>query len=176
MSVTAATHPWLKMAENNAWANLTLYSTVTALPKQAFTARRPGFFPSVCQTLNHIYEVDLYYLDALEAGGRGRSVYDRQSVSDPADLGALQAIADARFINFCLALTPGRLAATRVTDRPDGPVEETVASVILHLVQHQVHHRGQAHVQLSDAGIAPPQLDEFYLLFERARTAAAYWP
>ena len=62
MSVTAATHPWLKMAENNAWANLTLYSTVTALPKQAFTARRPGFFPSVCQTLNHIYEVDLYYL------------------------------------------------------------------------------------------------------------------
>jgi uncharacterized damage-inducible protein DinB len=48
--------------------------------------------------------------------------------------------------------------------------------LLLHLFQHQVHHRGQAHVQLQAAGIAPPQLDEFFLDDDRAATARLYWP
>jgi uncharacterized damage-inducible protein DinB len=45
---------------------------------------------------------------------------------------------------------------------------------LLHLFQHQIHHRGQAHVQLQDAGIAPPQLDDFHLQFERAPSARQF--
>ncbi|MEO0830782.1 MAG: DinB family protein, partial [Pseudomonadota bacterium] len=41
--------------------------------------------------------------------------------------------------------------------------------------QHQIHHRGQAHVQLSDVGLAPPQLDEFFLEFDRAPIAQEYF-
>ena len=47
--------------------------------------------------------------------------------------------------------------------------------LILHLVQHDVHHRGQVHTMLSHAGIDPPQLDDFYLEFGRVETAKAYW-
>lgn len=169
------TEPWVKMAENNAWANARLYRAIAEMSVEDFAAPRSGFFPSLCQTLNHIYEVDLFYLDALEKGGRGRSVFDREEVGDPVDLGTMQAMADARFINFCTRLTPGKLAATCVTERKDGPVEEDVAAVILHLVQHQIHHRGQAHVQLSEAGIDPPQLDEFYLADGRAPSAVPFW-
>ena len=32
--------------------------------------------------------------------------------------------------------------------------------------QHQIHHRGQAHAMLSDTGVAPPQLDEFFAIGE----------
>jgi uncharacterized damage-inducible protein DinB len=35
---------------------------------EAFVAEAPGFFPSLAATLNHIYEVDLYYIDALTEG------------------------------------------------------------------------------------------------------------
>nr|WP_314583703.1 DinB family protein [uncultured Pseudomonas sp.] len=28
---------------------------------------------------------------------------------------------------------------------------------------HQLHHRGQAHALLLASGVAPPQLDEFFL-------------
>lgn len=163
------------MAENNAWANGVLYEAVCGLTPEAFRARRPGFFPSLCQTLNHIYEVDLYYLDALEEGGRGRSVYDREEVCEAGELARLQRAADARFVAFCKDLTPERLAGTRVTDRPEGPVREEVAALVLHLVQHQIHHRGQAHVQLGESGIAPPQLDEFYLAYDRAPGAATFF-
>ena len=168
-------NPWLFMALNNAWANATLHRAVAVLTSEAFNARRPGFFPSLARTLNHIHEVDLYYLDALEGGGLGRAVYDREDIVDPSVLANAQAGADMRFAMFCRDLTPDRLAATCRTERKDEMVEENVAAVILHLVQHQIHHRGQAHVQLSDAGVVPPQLDDFYLEHGRVPSAAAYW-
>lgn len=168
-------NPWLLMALNNAWANATLYSAVSALPPDAFAANRPGYFPSLARTLNHIYEVDLYYLDALEGGGLGRSVYERADILDPARLTKVQSEADRRFAVYCRDLVPDRLDTMCRTERKDGNVEEPVAALILHLVQHQIHHRGQAHVQLSDAGVAPPQLDDFFLEYGRALTAEDYW-
>ena len=39
---------------------------------------------------------------------------------------------------------------------------ERADRLLLHLFQHQVHHRGQAHAMLSATRIAPPQLDEFF--------------
>jgi len=32
----------------------------------------------------------------------------------------------------------------------------------MHLFQHQIHHRGQAHGMLSATAVKPPQLDEFF--------------
>ena len=169
-----AAHPYVMMALNNAWANARLFHVLQELPEGAFTAERPGFFPSLCRTMNHIYEVDLYYVDALEAGGRGRSVYDRQDVEDPSELGHLQSQVDMRLAAFCRGLTEAALGEMRKTVRPDETCEERVDALLLHLFQHQIHHRGQAHVQLSDAGVAPPQLDEFYLDYDRHPSAGAY--
>jgi uncharacterized damage-inducible protein DinB len=35
--------------------------------------------------------------------------------------------------------------------------------VLLHLFQHQIHHRGQAHAMLAGSSVQPPQLDEFFM-------------
>ena len=52
-------------------------------------------------------------------------------------------------------------------------------SLLLHLFQHQVHHRGQAHAMLSATRVAPPQLDEFFSIGEaplrEAEFAALGW-
>lgn len=167
--------PYLQMALNNAWANATLYAALADLPDAGFQAARPGFFASLQATLNHIYEVDLYYIDALVAGGLGRSVYDREAVTDPAGLAKLQATSDLRLTRFCRDLTPEILAMDRQTERPDGVTTERVEWLLPHLFQHQIHHRGQAHVQLQEAGIQPPQLDDFFLQHGRVPSAQAYW-
>ena len=169
-----AVAPYRQMALNNAWANATLYAALADMDAVAFTAPRPGFFPSLSATLNHIYEVDLYYLDALEDGGLGLRVFDRENVTVPAELGASQADADMRLAMFCHGMDADVPDDTRQTDRREGQVTERVGDILLHLFQHQIHHRGQAHVQLQHAGLAPPQLDEFHLAFERASTALAY--
>ncbi|WP_205894588.1 DinB family protein [Pseudomonas oryzihabitans] len=47
--------------------------------------------------------------------------------------------------------------------RATGPVRERVDRTLQHLFVHQLHHRGQAHALLLASGVAPPQLDEFFL-------------
>jgi uncharacterized damage-inducible protein DinB len=167
-------HPYVGFASNNAWANRTLYAALGDLPEGAFTAPRPGFFPTLCETLNHILAVDLYYIDALTEDGLGRAVFDREDVTDPVTLGAEQAEADARLLHYCMELAEGDLERIVTTDRREGAVNERIGDLLPHLFQHQVHHRGQAHVQLSHAGVAPPQLDEFFLVHDRSLTAEEY--
>ncbi len=173
--MSEAAHPYVLMALNNGWANETLYRAVSALSQSEFTARRPGFFPSLAKTLHHIYTVDLYYIDALEAGGLGDAARDHPELADSSDLADAQAEADRRLIAFCRSLTRELLSEERVTERAEGDCKERVDGLLLHLFQHQVHHRGQAHVQLQEAGVAPPQLDEFHIAYDRAPTATAWF-
>ncbi|MAC80423.1 MAG: nuclease [Rhodobacteraceae bacterium] len=173
--MTSTLAPYRLLALNNAWANATFYAALKDLPQGAFDAPAPGFFGSLKKTMNHIWQVDLYYVDALENGGQGRTVYDLPEIDDPAGLGRAQAGVDERFARFCKDLSEPMLSERRTTLRRHGAVTERIDALILHLAQHQIHHRGQAHVQLQHLGVAPPQLDEFFLDFDRAPTAEAYF-
>lgn len=160
------------MARNNGWANARLLGACERLSASAFAAERTGFFPSLARTLNHILAVDRYYLDALEEGGRGRAVYDAPEIAEAAALRAAQAAEDARLIAFCDRLDAERLTREVPTDRGEGGLwMERVDALLAHLFQHQIHHRGQAHAMLAGTDVAPPQLDDFFLLYERAPDA-----
>ena len=160
------------MARNNAWANARLLGACEALGARDFAAERTGFFPSLKQTLNHVLAVDRYYLDALEEGGRGRAVRDAPEIADPAALRAAQAAEDARLVAFCDRLDAERLTREVATDRGDaGLWMERVDALLAHLFQHQIHHRGQAHAMLAGTDVAPPQLDDFFLIYDRAPDA-----
>lgn len=162
-----------RMARNNAWANARLLGAVAELPAAEFSAPRTGFFPSLQETLGHIWIVDLFYLDALERGGRGRAIFEEETMPDTAaDLAVKQAAADRRLIAFCDAgVGPGDMVSVGWRG---GPATERVEDVLLHLLQHQVHHRGQAHAMLSGTAVPPPPLDEFFPMFDRPKDAAAY--
>lgn len=169
-----AAWPYLRMALNNAWANATFYAALSGLSEETMMAERPGFFASLGLTLNHIYMADLYHLDALEQGGQGRQVFALEPIFAARELAAAHAQADERLIRFCRTLNVSGLTQTRQAERRSGMVTERVDALLLQLFQHQIHHRGQAHVQMHHAGIAPPQLDEFHLQFARAPSAQAY--
>src|SRR6516164_7538176 len=44
--------------------------------------------------------------------------------------------------------------------------KERADRLLLHLFQHQIHHRGQAHAMLSGTSAPPPQLDVFFSVAE----------
>jgi uncharacterized damage-inducible protein DinB/GNAT superfamily N-acetyltransferase len=116
-------------------------------------------------TLNHLLTVDWFYLDALEGGHRGYAVFDPEiPYPDLPGLAEAQAIADRRLIAFCDRLAEPDLDKTVELLRPEPVPPETIAAVLAHLFVHQIHHRGQAHAMLSGTGVAPPQLDEFFLV------------
>ena len=161
---------FVAMAQNNAWANHRLLSACEALTPEEFAAPRQSFFPSLQLTFNHILDVDLYYILALE-GGDALARYDAPN-SDYADARSMrlaQTATDKRLIAFCERQTEASLAADCILPRPNRkPPPSSVTNILEHLFQHDIHHRGQAHAMLSSTRIEPPQLDEFFLAGEEA--------
>lgn len=162
-------------AYNNAWANHRLLGACAHLSQQDFEAARTGFFPSLQATLNHIYVIDLFYIDALEGGWLGPKAWENE-VPHPslAGLRTAQAAIDRRLIAICDALTSDRLAAIVRINRDASVQTERCDRLLMHLFQHQIHHRGQAHAMLSGTGVAPPQLDEFFAAGEAPLRAAEF--
>lgn len=152
------------MARNNAWSNFRLLNACVKLAQEEFEAARTSFFPSIKRTLNHILIVDGYYVDALEAGGRGPAVYvDETPCATVAELVRAQGEVDRRLIQHCDALAPETLQANVILARDTGDkFFEQAGGVLLHLFMHHIHHRGQVHAMLSGTRVEPPQLDEFY--------------
>ena len=163
------------MAYNNAWANHRLLSACARLTQGEFEAKRTGFFPSIQATLNHILIVDWFYVDALEGGSLGPTAWVNE-IPCPT-LPALhreQAAVDRRLITFCNGLDdagPDRIVQVHRGDRVQ---RERTDRLLLHLFQHQVHHRGQAHAMLGDTSVPPPQLDEFFSVGEAPLRAVEF--
>ena len=155
-------------AGNNRWSNDRLWRAVLALAPDEFSAPRTGFFPSIGQTLNHILQIDLYYLDLLVEGGGGLELVERfVPFADPAALARAQTRMDEDLIAFCGRLSADDLERQVPTDRGEkGMVPERIGDLLAHLFMHQTHHRGQVHAMLSGTSVKPPQLDEFFLDFD----------
>ena len=169
MATTGLVSHFVAMAGNNAWANHRLLKACQALTSVEFAAPRTGFFPSLRATLNHILWVDIYYIDALHRDPTVLRRYDDPppDFPDAHRLYDAQRISDRRLVDFCGRQTEDSLAEGLILPRPNRtPPPSSVSSILEHLFQHQIHHRGQAHAMLSGTHVKPPQLDEFFLAGE----------
>ncbi|WP_225775874.1 DinB family protein [Pseudomonas sp. Marseille-Q5115] len=153
---------FLAQAMNNQWANYRLLQACAGLNAAEYAAPRVGFFPSIQATLCHILDVDLYYLAALK-GDLEEQLRPSVNASAFLELANNQAQADRRLVALCSALSQSGLAQPVRLVRQAGIKIERADRVLLHLFEHQIHHRGQVHGMLSETPVAPPQLDEFFL-------------
>src|SRR5207244_4432619 len=142
-----------------------LHRACAELTDAEYRAKRTSFFPSLPATLSHIVTVDRYYLDQLEKGGLGYTVFAKDEPFDTlAELAVAQLASDRRLIAFCDRLDAAGTSGEVILDRgAQGRFTDTVANVLEHLFVHQIHHRGQAHAMLAGTSVKPPQLDEFFL-------------
>ena len=162
-------------AYNNAWANHRLLTACAGLSQRDFEAERTSFFPSLQLTLNHIYVIDLFYIDALEGGWLGPKAWENEiPCPSLAELKRAQAAVDERLIAVCNALTPDMLAAIVRVNRDTRVQTERRDRLLIHLFQHQIQHRGQAHAMLASTAVEPPQLDEFFSIAEAPLRAAEF--
>ena len=167
--------PYRAMAYNNGWANHRLLTACAGLSQADFVAPRTGFFPSLRATLNHILIVDRFYVDAMEGGTLGPAAWaDPEPCEMAIMLRDAQRDVDRRLIAVVESL--GNADLDRVVDvhRGDRIQHERFDRLLLHLFQHQIHHRGQAHSMLSATEVPPPQLDEFFSAAEAPLRAAEF--
>ncbi len=158
----------LIQARANRLANRRLLAAVGELPPADFHAPRTSFFPSLALTLNHVLNVDHYYIAALQGDVAMRHIWASYVPAKTAqELAARQDESDQRLIDLCVDLKPGDeeriVAFDRGAGLENGP-REPLGRVMAHLFMHQTHHRGQAHAMLAGTAVKPPQLDDFILL------------
>jgi uncharacterized damage-inducible protein DinB len=167
--------PYRAMAYNNAWANHRLLAACAQLSPAEFVAPRIGFFPSLRATLNHILIVDRFYVDAMEGGTLG---FAARTNKEPCEtviaLQEAQSDVDRRLIAVVERLDAAGLEHIVNVHRGDRIQHERMDRLLLHLFQHQIHHRGQAHAMLSATDVSPPQLDEFFSVGDTPLHAAEF--
>lgn len=149
---------------NNAVANHRLLRSCSGLSQAALAAERTSFFPSIIHTLNHILTVDWFYVSALEDACIGYAAFMPEiPCPEFADLAREQRAVDLRLRRLCEQLADADLSRPVALVRDRGTLMDDRTRVLLHLFQHQIHHRGQVHAMLAGTSVAPPQLDEFFL-------------
>lgn len=163
MSVDLAAYLRIQARANHAM-NRRLAEAMAPLGAAGFQAPGVSFFPSLAATLNHVLEVDLFYVGVLEGDPGVRRVFDDfKPAATPAEWFERQRAVDDRLIAFCDTLDAAGCDAEVRIPRRDHIQRDRVAHLLAHLFMHQVHHRGQAHAMLSGTAVKPPQLDEFMM-------------
>ncbi|MEL6963456.1 MAG: DinB family protein [Pseudomonadota bacterium] len=157
-----------RMARYNRWANRRLCAAVEGLGHEAYFQARPAFFGSIHGTLNHILVGDRLWLSRIEEQPTPQLELDRCPFADLASLTGARRIEDERMIKLTDSYDDraiDRAIQYRMVTRP-GEAETPLHLCWLHLFNHQTHHRGQIHDQLSQTDVPPPSLDLIYYLQE----------
>lgn len=152
-------------ASYNSSMNAKLYAAAATLPKEVLAVDRSAFFGSILGTLNHIVAGDTIWL--------------RRFMAHPSDFSSLKAMVDIppptslahmysddldRLLEHRLRLdgiiealaaevSDSDLTQALVYRNSRGDFQKTFGSLLLHLFNHQTHHRGQASTLLSQLDV-----------------------
>lgn len=160
-----------QLAAYNSWANARLYGAALDLPDPAYRQATGVFFGSLHRTLNHLLVADRIWLHRLTGEGAAPRRVDTIVCDALPDLARARLAEDARLEAFVQDTSQSGLERTLGYRTTRGEAhDQQVGDILLHLFNHQTHHRGQAHACLSIlTGQEPPSLD--LLQFQRGLPA-----
>ena len=154
-------------AAYNHWANRRLYAAALAMPDKSYRRPTGVFFGSLHGTLNHLLLTDRVWLKRLTGEGEHPDRLDAILFEDRNALARARMAEDARLIDVVGRYTEDDLRGLVAYQNMSGvPYRQELGQILLHLFNHQTHHRGQAHACCSIVtGEEPPSLD--LLQFQR---------
>jgi uncharacterized damage-inducible protein DinB len=142
------------MARYNEWMNARLYALCATLPEPELRADRGAFFGSVYATLNHIAYADLAFLARFTGDPPVVPELGADLFGGFAALRTEREALDARLIAWTATLPPEWLAQTLTyTSKVDAATRARSRwLLVVHLFNHQIHHRGQVTTLLAQQG------------------------
>ena len=148
----------------NAWANRRLYDAAALLSDADYRADRGAFFKSMHGTLNHLLATDRIWMKRFTGEGEAPDRLDAILHDRLADLDAARTEEDRRIVAYVDGLDDERLRGVIRYRRVSTPEEfvQPLMPALDHWLNHQTHHRGQAHMILTSLGKAAPELDLLY--------------
>lgn len=172
------------LAQYNRWMNHRLYACAAQLPRAELMRERGAFFGSIFGTLNHLAVADTLWLkrfathpacsDALQALGKTAmpTRLDQLLFNELAGLTDYREWLDGLIIALTDTLDTAAMDTALSYHNTRGvPATRQLHALLLHLFNHQTHHRGQATTLLMQAGIDPGITDLLALIAEMESTS-----
>lgn len=142
------------MARYNQWMNGRLYDVCESLSDSERKADRGLFFGSIHATLNHLLLADKVWIGRFLGEPFQVDGLDQELFPDFDELRRARADADRLILEWTAGLTEAELAGElhyRSISRP-APKSCSMWVAVMHLFNHQTHHRGQITAALSQLG------------------------
>ena len=138
-----------------------------ALPMLTIAPTTAPSSSSVHGTLNHLLVGDRVWMHRFTGEGPSPTRLDEILYDDFAGLRAAREAEDARIMAYVASLGRSDLDGTiryRTISNP-ADIEQELKLALLHVFNHQTHHRGQVHCLLTRITGAAPSLD--LILYQR---------
>lgn len=157
------------MAGYNRWMNEKLYAVCTQLSDEVRKRDRKAFFHSIHGTLNHLLLGDRGWLDRFNGEPWAFRSLDQELYADFDELRRERVKTDREIEEFVTAITPQRLNAPFSYQNYAGKkFTHPLGPALVHLFNHQTHHRGQLTTLLSQLGVDPGVTDAVVFYREQA--------
>jgi uncharacterized damage-inducible protein DinB len=159
------------LARYNRWMNEKLYAIAAELSDAERKRDRGAFFKSIHGTLNHLMVGDRVWLSRFTGDEKlmeGITDLDVELYSDFAELARARKKMDDRIDAFVATLSDEKLAATFHYVRRGEAYSSPLWWCVIHMFNHQTHHRGQVTTLFMQAGRDPGATDLVAMLREEA--------
>lgn len=151
------------MARYNAWQNRSLYTAANGLTAAERALDRGAFFGSIHGTLSHILWGDQAWMHRFAGTPKQTGSIAESPFTQP-DWQALSAVRlefDTAISAWAQTVQPDWLAGdiTWFSGALGRDMTKPRALLVMHMFNHQTHHRGQVHAMLTAAGAKPEATD-----------------
>jgi uncharacterized damage-inducible protein DinB len=166
-----------QLATYNQWMNKKLYDAAAAIGSEELHQNKGAFFGSIFGTLNHLVVADTLWLKRFAnhpaqfqslvklVALTTPTALDQQLCGALSDMAFLRATLDEVIIQFCAELSEDFFDSPFEYKSTKGILGRKVfGDVLMHLFNHQTHHRGQATTLFSQLGIDVGATDLILLL------------
>ncbi len=165
---------FMMFAAYNAWANQRIYEAAETLGDDQWTRDTGAFFKSLMGTLNHILVADRIWMKRFTGEGAAPATLDTILFAEFGKLRSAREAEDKRIVQWVGSLSEKSLSGrfTYMTATDMRTISQRLAPALDHFFNHQTHHRGQAHMILTNLGSPSVQLDLSY--FQRTDEGRAF--
>tara|TARA_R110002073_G_scaffold25036_4_gene83587 strand:+ start:1839 stop:2369 length:531 start_codon:yes stop_codon:yes gene_type:complete len=159
------------MARYNQWMNINLFDVLDGVNDRELNTDRGAFFGSILGTLNHILVADVIWLKRFIQHGNYGALDELRSWRQPNELGdtlyqdidglkRARAQMDMMLIGLTNEMSETELSgAMGYHDMAGVAHRKHIGHLLMHVFNHQTHHRGQVTTLLSQLGIDPGVTD-----------------
>jgi uncharacterized damage-inducible protein DinB len=148
------------MAGYNHWMNEKLYAVCAQVSDEDRKRDRKAFFRSIHGTLNHLLLTDRGWLGRFNGKPWAFRSLDQELYADFDELRRERTKTDREIEEFVIGITPERLDAPfSYQNYAANKFTHPLSPALVHLFNHQTHHRGQLTTLLSQLGIDPGVTD-----------------